>query len=274
MDWKDIASVELPTTAQTGDLIGVVDQLQQQVKAALSPKATDPSLPHAKALAPVVEDAYDALIAARDALREAESRRAPAPAPASSATHHAPTANTSADESWRSLEKFLDAARLLHDDLVPGRAEAEALHERLFATDGLRFINYRPRRQWDVAQRLVAILAEPATAETLDGLGGARFLKAVLTAHKEFGAAFGFSRATPAAPDAVTSTRTLQLELQAALRDYLLKVAAQVSPKRPETAALARFLLKPYAEMADDLARAPRTTPAAKPAPAPVPVPA
>lgn len=270
MDWKDIASVELPSTAQTGDLIGVVDQLQQQVKAALAPRATSPDLPHVKALAPVVQDAYEALVTARDALREAEKRRAPAPSPGPAA-HDAPTANVTADDAWRSLEKFLDAARLLNDDLVPGRAEAEVLYGRLFSADGLRFINYRPRRQWDVAQRLVAVLAEPASVETLDGLGGTRFLKAVLASHEDFGAAFGFSRATAPAPDAVTSTRALQLELQGALRDYLLKVAAQVSAKRPETAALARFLLKPYADMADDLARAPRATPAAKPEPAPAP---
>lgn len=270
MDWKDIASVELPTTAQTGDLIAVVDQLQQQVKAALSPKSADPAIPHVKALAPVVEDAFDTLIAARDTLREAEARRTPATA-TTAAKLDTPTANTAADDAWRAFEKFLDASRLLDDDFFPGRAEAEQIHGRLFASHGLRFINYRPRRQWDVAQQLVAILAEPDTAKTLDGLGAARFVQAVHASHKDFGAAFGFSRATPVAPDVVTSTRALQLELQGALRDYLVKVAAQVSPKRPETAALARFLLQPYTDMADDLARTPRAPATAKPAPAPQP---
>ena len=45
MDWKDIATVELPIGAQIGDLTGVVDQLEQQVKAALGPRATQPEAP-------------------------------------------------------------------------------------------------------------------------------------------------------------------------------------------------------------------------------------
>ena len=52
--------------------------------------------------------------------------------------------------------------------------------------------------------------------------------------------------------------------LQAALREYLLKVSSRVSRRKPESAALARYLLAPYAAMADDLARRPRG--AAKPA--------
>ena len=276
MDWKDIATVELPIGAQIGDLTGVVDQLEQQVKAALGPRATQPEAPHVKALAPPVEDAFEALLAARDALVAAERKRPAVPSGAPGGRDTS-AANTSADDAWRAFEKFLDAARSLDDDLVPGRAEAEPLHARLFATDGLRFINYRPRRQWDAAQRLVAILHEPAVGDTVDGLGGGRFLKAVARAHKEFGLAFGFSQAQPT-DQSVTSTRAEQLVLQGALRDYLLKVAAQVSARRPESGVLARFLLQPYASLVDDLARAPRpakaVTPADDPSPKPVPSPA
>jgi hypothetical protein len=269
MDWKDIATVELPATAQTGDLIGVVDQLEQQVKAALSTKVYDPPIPHIKSLAPVVDDAFDDLIAARNALTVAEAQRKPAVDAAGPQGDRA-VANRTADSSWRALEKFLAAAMLLEDDTIPGHVEAGALHARLFGfPGGLAFTNLRPRRQWDAAQRLVAILKEDTSVETVEGLNGGRFLKAVFAYHRDFGLAFGFSTATRVGTQAVTSTRVEQLALQGALREYLLKVTAQVSPKRPETAALAEFLLKPYADMVDDLDATPRAAPVkAEPQPA------
>lgn len=164
----------------------------------------------------------------------------------------------------------------LEDDSTPGQSEAANLHARLFSPPhGVAFTNYRPRRQWDHSLGLVAILKEPGTAETIDGLGGARFLQAVFAYHRDFGLAYGFSAATPVGPEAITNTPNEQLILQGALREYLVKVTGQVSPKRPETGVLAKFLLKPYADMADDLAGAPRPTAAkAQPAPEPQPIPA
>ncbi|TAK27633.1 MAG: hypothetical protein EPO40_16440 [Myxococcaceae bacterium] len=127
--------------------------------------------------------------------------------------------------------------------------------------DGIRFINHRARRQWDAAQKLVAVLDEPDVIATVEALGGKRHLKALRKAHHEFGAGHGFSQAKELAPEVTTSTRAEQLALQAALRDYLVKVSTRVSRRKPESAALARFLLEPYAEMVDDLERsACRTT--------------
>lgn len=261
MDWKDIATVELPATAQTDDLLGVVDQLEQQVKAALAPKSADPAVPHVKSLATVVEDAFDDLVAARDALRAAEAKRTPTNAAAPAGDR--PVANRTADLSWRALEAFLAASTLLEEAVAPDQSASASLHARLFSPPhGTAFTNYRPRRQWEHALTLVAILKEPAVAETLEQLDGLRFLKAVLTYHRDFGIAYGFSAATPVGPDAVTSTRDEQLKLQGALREYLVKVTGQVSSKRPDTAVLAKFLLKPYADMVDDLASTPRATPA------------
>lgn len=261
MDWKDVASVDLPNGVQVGDLLGVVDQLEMQVKAALSPKGGAVDAPRVKCLAPVVDDALGALIEARDALRAAEAKRAKH-APVADGAETA-AANTAADDAWRALERLLAAGRALPDDERPGRDDAEALYARLFDAEGLSFITHRPRRQWDVSQRLVAVLREPEASATVEALGGKRHLRALLKAHHDFGAAFGFSKATAVGPAEVTSTRAEQLALQAALREYLVKVAAQVSPRIEGSAELCRFLLAPYAEMAEDLARAPR--PAKKP---------
>ncbi len=261
MDWKDVASVDLPSGVQIGDLLGVVDQLEMQVKAALSPKASAVGAPRVKCLAPVVDDAFAALIEARDALKAAEAKRA-THAPVADGAETA-AANTAADDAWRAMERLLAAGRALPDDERPGRDDAEALYARLFDAEGLSFITHRPRRQWDVSQRLVAVLREPEASATVEALGGKRHLRALLKAHQDFGAAFGFSKPTAVTPAEVTSTRAEQLTLQAALREYLVKVAAQVSPRIEGSAELCRFLLAPYAEMAEDLARAPK--PAKKP---------
>lgn len=257
MEWNQFASVDLPLGTQIGDLLGVVDQLEAQVKAVLSSKRSD-AVPHVKELDPVVCEAHDDLLAARDALRSAEAKR-PATAVAPDRTEAA-SSNERADDSWRSLENLLDAGRTLTDDVRPGRVEAEMLYRRLFDDDGIRFINYRARRQWDAAQKLVAVLDEPDVIATVEALGGKRHLKALRKAHHEFGAGHGFSQAKELAPEVTTSTRAEQLALQAALRDYLVKVSTRVSRRKPESAALARFLLAPYAELVDDLERSSRRT--------------
>lgn len=263
MDWKDVASVDLPYGAQVGDLLGVVDQLEMQVKAVLSPKGGAVDAPRVKCLAPVVDDALGAMLEARDALRAVEAKRPKRAAPSGDGAVTS-AANAAADDAWRSLEKLLDAGRFLPDAARPGRDEADALYARLFDAEGLRFINHRPRRQWDSAQRLVAVLREPEVSATVEALGGKRHLRALIEAHHEFGAAFGFSKATAVGPEEVTNTRAEQLALQAALREYVVKVAAQASPRIEGSVQLCRFLLAPYAEMAEDLARVQRAAPAKK----------
>jgi hypothetical protein len=268
MDWKDIATVELPAGAQISDLIAVAGQLQQQARAVVGPRASNPDAPHVRALAEPVQDALEALGETTEALIAAEKRR---PAGGESPEKRdTAVANVNADDGWRALAGFLDAARSLPDEAVPGRAEAEALYQRVFGGAGLRFINFRPRRQWETGQRLVAILVEPAVRETLDGLGATRFVKAALAQQREFGLAYGFSQAV-AVDTSVTNTRAEQYALQAALRDYVLKVSAQVSARRPESAELARYLLQPYSTLVDELARAPRVTEKTPVAPAPTP---
>jgi hypothetical protein len=257
MDWKDIASVDLPSGTQIGDLLGLVDQLEAQAKAVLSPHRSE-GVPHVRALDPLVAEAHADLLEGRDRLRAAEAKRV-ASVPAGS-DDDTVVANDHADDAWRSLQSLLEAGRTLVDSVRPGRAEAEALHQRLFGkgTGGVGFINYRARRQWDVAQKHVAILDEPGVVATIEALGGARYLKAVKKTHREFGVAFGFLQASELLPDAVTNTRAEQLALQAAVREYLVKVTSRVSKRDPASVALARFLLQPYSAMVEDLARTPR----------------
>ena len=70
MEWTDIASVELPAGMQSGDVRGVIEQLEMQVKAVLGKGATD-DIPRVKSLAPVVKRAFDRMVARRDELSAA-----------------------------------------------------------------------------------------------------------------------------------------------------------------------------------------------------------
>jgi len=266
MEWTEFASVELPAGAQTADLIALAQQLQQQARAALSSRDRSDDIPHVRALAAPVEDALETLSARCEALIAAEQRR-PTPG-VSPERRDAAESNTNSDDGWRALAHFFDAASNLPDTRAPGRAEAEALRTRLFGTYGLRFINHAPRRQWTTGEKLAAILGEPEVRETLTGLGAERFVKAALDAHRAFGLAYGFT-VPVTVEETVTSTRSEQLALQAAVREYVLKVSAQVIRKKPETGALARFLLQPYAQLVSDLGDAPRSPkkPAEPPSP-------
>lgn len=262
MDWSDVASVELPQGAVMEDVLGVVDKLVKHAEAAVSPKRPA-GLPAITALDPTVEEALEVMVDARDALRTAEAQRVAA---GEAAPDEDPVvANADADDAWRANERFLDGKRYLPDRKKPGRKEAGALYTRLFGDrDGLRFINLRPSRQWHRAQELLAILEEPKNRQLMVDLGGERELKALERTHREYGVAFGFLEAQALAPESVTDTRPHQLALQAALRTYLLKVAARVSKRDASSAVLARYLLQPYGELVDDVAKGRR---AKKPSP-------
>jgi hypothetical protein len=263
MDWREVASVELPSGATAADLLTLAEQLEAQAKAVTSKKKHE-GVPSRSSLAPVVEEALDDLVNAHRALRTVEAKKS---TEHSVVSEHAVDANDNADRSWRGLERCIDAARWLTDGTEPGREAAVALYERLFAVDGLRFINMRPRRQWDAACKLVAILDEPDVKKTLDALALTRHAQCVRAAHRAFGEAYGFL-AAKAPSDSVTDTRAEQLALQHALRDYVLKVSAQVSKRDPSSGELANFLLAPFANLVTELSRDAR---AHRPKPSPAP---
>jgi len=264
MEWTDIASVELPAGMQSGDVRGVIEQLEMQVKAVLGKGATD-DIPRVKSLAPVVKRAFDRMVARRDELSAREAQRKPSPESASGERQD--TANTTADDAWRAIEHALKGATYLTDGKAPGRAEASKLHAEVFGEDGLRFINYRPRRQWDASVKHLAAITTDEAVTVLNAIGAERHLAALRVAHEAFGKAFGFRAHTTAQDEAVTSTRAEQLAAQAALREYVFKVSAQADEEDPESVRLTRFLLAPYIELVEDLARAPRKAPKTPAAP-------
>ena len=255
MKWTDVASVELPSGMQLADLLTVIDQIVVQVKAALAKpsKKGDDGVPHVEALVPVVKRAFDRLVSRREVLRELESKRQPdEPAKTAEEEH---TSDVTLDDAWKGVERVTDAGTKLTDGVSPGRVEAERLHAKVFGKAGLKFTNLRPRRQWDASCERMAIVTAPDAVATLDAIGGARYLAALRKAHHEFGITFGFLKHTIPNEEAVTDTREEQLAAHHALRDFVLRVSANADEEDSESVAFARFVLKPYAELVDDLSR-------------------
>lgn len=258
MSWMDVASVELPAGMQTADTLSVIDQIEMQVKAVHSkpPKKGDDGVPRVEALAVVVRRAFDRLLTRRDALRLVESLRQPAAPTATPVEESA--ADTKLDDAWKGYERVVSAGTKLTDGVAPGAAEAAKLHTEVFGSEGLKFTNIRPRRQWEASVARIELVNAPTAVATVEAIGGGRHLAALRTAHREFGLTFGFLKHTT--PDAVvvTDTRAEQLAAQAALRDFVFRVSGQADEEDPASVALARFLLKPYTDLVDELARSAR----------------
>jgi hypothetical protein len=110
---------------------------------------------------------------------------------------------------------------------------------------------------------------------TIEGLGGARHLAALKTAHHGFGLAYGFLKHTAVGAEEITDTRAEQLSAQAALREFIFKLSAQADEDEPDSIEMVRFILQPYSALVVDLARSSRkpAKPAAQPTPAPAPAP-
>jgi hypothetical protein len=251
-------------------VVAVIDQLEARataVTAAQPRKKTAPpaSLPTevapGTALPPQIAASLARLCRGRDELRVVVRTTAEPTAAMPDATRAA--ANGASDAGWRAFEGWLGGWAQLDDGEAPGAAEAHALHARVFPTDvprgeaGLRFIGWRPRKQWEAMDARMEVLATEPARRLVESLGGARFLAHLRTTHAEFGRAYGFTHATANAGTPAVDTRPQWLAAQDALRDYVRKVATYADPDVPGSAALAGYLLGPFVEMQAEFAARP-----------------
>lgn len=269
MDCMDYASVLLPAGMLGGDTRTLIDQFEMQVKAVLA-RERDEDVPHVKALVAVVRKAFERMLARRDAFVAREALRNAAVDMTSREDQE--VANDNVDDAWRGIEHVLHGATFLTDGESPGREEATKLYHDVFgATKPLAFINFRPARQWDASLPRLEKLSTPEAEAILNAVGGERYLKALRRDHATFGRAYGLLAHTRPTDERVTDTRAEHLAAQAAVREYVFKVSAQIDDEDPESVRLARFLLAPYTRLVHDLERAPRKT-AKHPATPPTPV--
>lgn len=254
MKWQSLTTVSLPVELTVADLLGVVEQMEQQVNSLRTGTSAAHGVPQRAEFPRPVEASLVRLLAARDTLRALEARRAPA-APAGDPVVQG-ARNTTLDDAWRAMDAGLRGATFLTDAVTPGRDEATSLHAAVFGSEGLHFVNLRPMRQWHASVRRLAVLEE---AEGRDGLLTAlaltRHFAALRAAHAAFGEAYGFLAAQHPGAAGVTDTRAAQGATEAALREFLFKVSAQADADEPGSEVWVGYVLAPYAELLADLAR-------------------
>lgn len=263
-------NVHLPAKLEGGDLLALFDQLDARHRAAVAGRRKGAKVlegcPLDATIPAAVEASWKRLGPTITALRAVTLQRdhaASAPAATDS-----PSANNNSDESWRAFEGWLHGwTRHLDDGDTPSASDASALHRRLFPKpEGMKFVGWRPRKQWTSMQSRAAILAEPPVAATVTALGGKRLLAGLARTHEAFGRTYGFNAAQANGDEAVDA-RPQFLAAKDALRDYVKKVEGSADPDVPESETIATWLLGPFDDLVTDFGSAPRAKPAAPPSP-------
>ena len=279
------STIVLPPELVADDVIGLRDQVSARIAAVLRPKGGkrkegDAPLPKGvellAALPPHIDRPWKRFDTAATDLQGFRVMRASAQA---EQRHSAATeaersaANTDSDDRWRAFEQWnAGAAGLSDDGETPVPSEARWLYAQLFpAPDGLRFITRRPRLQWTAMVQRMKTLEEERAQAVIEGFGGARHHRQLVAAHARFGDAYGFTTVALAKEGAPTDGRPQWSAARDALRSLIQKIESHADPEIPGSEALAAFLLAPYVELVDDLARSRRRAPARKPEAVPAP---
>lgn len=277
-----LSTLTLPPELEAVDVLALRDQLAARIAAVLRPKgrgrsgcavALPEGLEPLDALPPHIELSWRRFDAAAAELQAFRAQRADAlanEAHRASDANEQNAANADVDDRWRAFERWNAGAAALSDDgESPSPSEARWLYAQLFpAPEGLRFITRRPRAQWTaMVQRMNVLEGERAQA-VIAGFGGARHMKQLAAAHARFGKAFGFTAVVQPA-EGPSDGRPQWVAARDALRALLQRIEGHADPEIAGSEALAAFLLRPYVELLDDVARDRRRSRPKKDEPAP-----
>jgi hypothetical protein len=192
-------------------------------------------------LSAALGEALEALEGACRALAGALLRRLRAAAGGGVDPETARAADAAVDNAWGALRDFLSAWARLGDEAEAERAGM--LLARVFP-DGLSFLNKRYKAEWaDSETRLLLIDQEGLDAD-IEALGGATFLRVLRRAHGAYGEALHVTTRRGPDPEAIGLRRAFE-DAHAAMRAYLVQVAASRRPRDPATVALADRLNGP-----------------------------
>lgn len=280
-DPTNFSVVALPPELEASELLGCHDQIAARIDAVVAPKGKkknqDPvELPRGvvplDALPPLIALPWKRFHAAAVELETFRAERAAGQAEQAHTANDATEqdlANVDADDRWRAFEGWNRGASALADDgKEPSPAEARWLYAQLFpAPDGLRFITRGPRSQWAAMGPRMKVLASDRAQAVVAGFGGARHHEQLVAAHKRYGTAFGFSAVVADEIGGPTDGRPQWITARDTLRALVQKIETYADPEIEGSEALATFLLKPFVEMVDDLAKGRRAR--KKPAPTP-----
>ncbi len=252
-----LINFQLPSRMEASDVVGVGEQLAARYAAVASPGKTPvEGAPAHVVVPPAVSASWRRFAASHDTLATTTALRlATTPQPP---TVDPDASNAASDDAWRTFEVWLGAwARHTDDGKTPSAADAAALYGRVFpAADGMRFIGWRPAKQWVAMKGRMAILAEPASRDVVNGLGGARLVETLQETHVAFGRAYAFTEVQTHEPAAV-DVRGAFVTAKDALRGYATRVEASADPDVPGSEALAAWLLAPLYAMVAEFAAAP-----------------
>jgi hypothetical protein len=283
IDATTLSTLTLPPELVAEDVFGLRDQLGARLAALVQPLGVPPAdavkLPDGVAHLSVLpqhidlpwkrfDGAVSELWAFRRARASAQANEVFTAADASEQDG----ANADSDDRWRATEPWLQgAAGLKEDGKAPSPSEARWLYGQLFpAPEGLRFITRRPRVQWSAMEQRMNVLHEPRAQAVIAGFGGERHWQQLVASHARFGKAFGFSNLVTDDNGGPTDGRVQWGLARDALRILVQKIEGYADPEIAGSQALVTFLLRPYIEMVDDLARN-RPARAKKPDPAAAP---
>ena len=186
-----------------------------------------------------VTDALAEVCSYRDALVAAQSKKL-GQAPATSA--EAVEADRVLDRAWGSTSDWLMAWLRLGDPEYV--VHAETLKSALFP-DGVSFINLPYLGEWSESDLRIRTIKEKKLEPHFKALGGEVYLRAIKTAHEAYGKALGVTENTKAPAPPPADVREALLETHDAIREYVAKVMATVSKKKPNSAEIAASLLEP-----------------------------
>lgn len=191
--------------------------------------------PDGEALAPSVVKAMTRMGTACAALEQALT-------PESVDTQAAKQADSVMDEVWGAFHDWLRGWNRLTLLSAAEQERVQALYRTVFG-EGLRFLNYSYKTQWQASRARLEVLADELNRQLLTQLGGLPFGTRLVEAHRAYGEALGITKETQEEPS--TEVRECFMTLLAALRDYVLKVQATVEPDDAASQTQAQALLQP-----------------------------
>jgi len=156
------------------------------------------------------------------------------------------------DVAWGAAYDRLSACAALPAGSYPRAGRAARLMGKLFP-DGLSFLKLPYSHEWAESGQRLALLDDKAVSAELRDLIGDDFVQELQKAHAAYGDALGITEAQ-APPDVVRVQEPLR-DLQAAVRDYALQLAAAASDQ-PDFAAAVPGALAPVDRAREDAARA------------------
>ena len=180
------------------------------------------------------DEALADVVTSRVALQAALRDKGPAPT-----SPEVIAADRALDHGWSSLAEWLSGWERLGDEA--SSPLANKIRVAIFP-DGLAWLNTPYLAEWSESETRLGKL--DAHHHEIESLGGKPFLARIRKLHAAYGKVLGVTESKKPAPPH-PDVRAAMSEAQAALREYVGKVAASASRKRPKTAELVELLLAP-----------------------------